>query len=174
MQIIAEYISVNSASLMHRSIKPTLLEKASMSTDNPISQELQAKIDALPDENLRANILRFLNRPWARKKSNQQIFEEMLANYEEVMADRAKWRKWRDDEVQAFVAYFKQELPEDYTEYLRQERENNEIDSELSWRVRRLADKWIPDLTYRDNGNLISKSRDHIQAMLREMGGKAP
>ena len=145
-----------------------------MTTQVSISPELQAKIDALPDENLRANISRRLNRPWKRTKSNEQIFEEMLANYKEVMAERAKWRQCRDDEVQAFVEYFKQELPEDYVEYLRQERENNAIESELSWRVRRLADKWIPGLTYRDNGNLISKSRDHIQAMLREMRGKSP
>ena len=82
------------------------------------------------------------------------------------MAERAQWRKWRDDEVQAFVEYFKQELPDDYIEYLRQERENNAIDSELSWRVRRLVDKWIPDLTYADNGNLVSKVRDHLQAQL--------
>jgi hypothetical protein len=53
-----------------------------MTTPEPISPELQAKIDALPDENLRANISRRLNRPWARTKSNEQIFEEMLASYE--------------------------------------------------------------------------------------------
>ena len=167
MQTIAEHISVNSASLMHRLIKSNFIrQKASMSTDNPISQELQAKIDALPDENLRANISRRLNRAWKRTKSNEQIFEEMLANYKEVMAERAKWRRWRDDEVLAFVEYFKQEVPEDYVEYLRQERENSEIDSELSWRVRRLVDKWIPGLTYADNGNLVSKVRDHLQAQL--------
>ncbi len=139
-----------------------------MNADNHISPELQGKINALTDENLKANILRYLNRPWKRKKSNEQIFDEMVADYEEVMAERAKWRQWRDDEVLAFVAYFKQELPEDYTEYLRQERENNKIDSELSWRVRRLVDKWTPDLTYADNGNFVSKVRDHMQALLRE------
>lgn len=137
-----------------------------MNADNHISPELQAKIDALADENLKANILRYLNRPWERKKSNEQIFDEMVADYEEVMAERAKWREWCDDEVQDFVEYFKQELPDDYVEYLRQERKNNEIDSELSWRVRRLVDKWIPDLTYADNGNLVSKVRDHLQAQL--------
>lgn len=137
-----------------------------MTTQEPISPELQAKIDALPNENLRANITRRLSRLWKRTKSNEQIFEEMLANHEEVMAERAKWRKWHDEEVQAFVEYFKQELPGDYAEYLRQERENNEIDSELSWRVRRLVDKWIPGLTYVDNGNFVSKVRDHLQAQL--------
>lgn len=139
-----------------------------------ISPELQAKIDALPDENLRTNILRRLNRPWKRTKSNEQIFEEMLANHEEVMADRAKWRQWQNDEVQAFVEYFRQELPDDYAEYVKQERENNEIDSELSWRVRRLADKWIPGLTYADNGNLVSKVRDHLQVKPREMRKEDP
>ncbi len=143
-----------------------------MNADNHISPELQGKINALTDENLKANILRYLSRPWKRKKSNEQIFDEMVADYEEVMAERAKWRQWRDDEVLAFVAYFKQELPEDYTEYLRQERENNKIDSELSWRVRRLVDKWTPDLTYADNGNFVSKVRDHMQALLREKQGQ--
>jgi hypothetical protein len=145
-----------------------------MTTPKPISPELQAKIDALPDENLRANISRRLNRPWQRTKSNEQIFEEMLANHEEVMAERAKWRQWRDDEAQAFIEYFKQQLPEDYIEYLRQERENNEIDSELSWRVRRLVDKWISGLTHADNRNLVSKVRDHLQALLREMRAQEP
>jgi hypothetical protein len=137
-----------------------------MTTPNKMSPELQAKIDALPDENLMANISRRLNRPWKRTKPNEQIFEEMLASDEEVMAERAKWRRWRDEEVLAFVEYFKKELPEDYAEYLRQECENSEIDSELSWRVRRLVDKQIPDLTYADNGNRVSKLRDYLQAQL--------
>ncbi len=145
-----------------------------MTTPEYISPELQAKIDALQDENLRTNILRVFTGPGKRTLSREKVFDNMVQNHAEVMAQRAQWRQWRDDEVQAFVEYFKQELPEDYVEYLRQEREYNAIESELSWRVRRLADKWIPDLTYSDNGNLISKSRDHIQAMLRVMQGKEP
>jgi hypothetical protein len=145
-----------------------------MSTDNPISQELQAKIDALQDENLRANILRVLSGPGNRTLSREKIFENMVQNHAEVMAQRAQWRKWRNDEAQAFVEYFKQELPDDYVEYLRQERENNAIDSELSWRVRRLVDKWIPGLTHADNRNLVSKVRDHLQSLLREMRGHEP
>jgi DNA-binding ferritin-like protein (Dps family) len=135
----------------------------------PISPELQARIDALPDEHLRANITRRLNRNWPRTKSSEQIFEDMLAHHEEVMAERAKWRQWRDDEVTAFVEYFKQQLPDDYAEYLRQELENNQIESDLSWRVRRLVDKWMPDLAYADNGNLVSKVRDHVRLKVRGM-----
>lgn len=137
-----------------------------MNADNHISPELQAKIDALQDENLRTNILRVFSGPGKRTLSREKIFENMVQNHSEVMAQRAQWRQWRDDEVQDFVEYFKQELPDDYVEYLRQERKINEIDSELSWRVRRLVDKWIPDLTYADNGNLVSKVRDHLQAQL--------
>jgi len=137
-----------------------------MTTPESISPELQAKIDALQDENLRTNILRIFSGPGKRTLSREKIFENMVQNHAEVMAQRAQWRHWRDDEVQAFVEYFKHELPEDYVEYLRQERENGEIDSELSWRVRRLVDKWIPDLAYADNGNLVSKVRDYLQAQL--------
>ena len=137
-----------------------------MNADNHISPELQAKIDALQDENLRTNILRVFSGPGKRTLSREKIFENMVQNHSEVMAQRAQWRQWRDDEVQDFVEYFKQELPDDYVEYLRQERKINEIDSEVSWRVRRLVDKWIPDLTYADNGNLVSKVRDHLQAQL--------
>lgn len=135
----------------------------------PISAELQARIDALPDENLRANITRRLNRTGPRRKSNEQIFDEMVAHHEEVMAERSKLRQWRDDDALAFVEYFRQQLPDDYTEYLRQELENNQIDSDLSWKVRRLVDKWMPDLAYADNGNLVSKVRDHVRLKLREM-----
>jgi hypothetical protein len=136
-----------------------------MTTQEPISPELQARIDALSDENLRANILRRLNRPWKRTKLNEQIFEEMLASYEEVMAERAKWRQWRDDEVLNFVQYFEQQAPDDYAEFLRQQRNNNEIDDDLWWRVGRLADRWIPGLTYADNGNLLGKVRDHVRSL---------
>ena len=138
-----------------------------MTTPNQISPELQARIDALPDENLRANISRRLNRPWKRTKSNEQIFEEMVAHHREVIAERAKWRQWRDDEVLAFVEHFKQEMPKDYAEFLRQERENTEIDDELWWRVGRLIDRWIPNLDFHDCTSLLGKVRRHLQAQLQ-------
>ena len=137
-----------------------------MTTPNKISPELQAKIDALPDENLRANIFRFLSRSWKREKSNDQIFDEMIADYEKVMAERAKWREWRDEEVQAFVEHFKHEMPEDYAEFLRQERDNNEIDDDVWWRVGSLADQWIPDLDFHDRTSLLGKVRRHFRAHL--------
>lgn len=137
-----------------------------MTTSNQINSELQVRIDALPDENLRANILRFLSRPWKRTKSNEQIFDEMLADYEKVSAERAKWRQWHDDEVLAFIEYFKEELPDDYVEYLRQERENKEIDSNLSWKIEQLSEKWISDLASIDYILLLSRVRSKIQTIV--------
>jgi hypothetical protein len=138
-----------------------------MTTPEPISPELQAKIDALPDENLKANLLRRLNRPWTRTKSKEQIFEEMLANHEEFMKERAKWRQWRDEEVLEFARYFEQKAPSDYADFLNQQRDKNEIDDDLWWRVGRLADQWIPGLAYSDNGNLLGKLRDHFRSLLK-------
>lgn len=143
------------------------VEMSVMITQEPISPELQAKIDALPDENLRANISRRLNRPWKRTKSNEQIFDEMVAHHNEVLAERAKWRQWRDAEILAFVEYFKNESPEDYKEFARQERDHNEIDDDLWWRVGRLVDAWNPGLTFTDNGNLLGHVRDYLQANLQ-------
>jgi hypothetical protein len=132
----------------------------------PISRELQARIDALTDENLKANILRYLNRPWKRAKSNEKIFEEMVADYKEVMAQRAKWRQWTDEEVAAFVEHYKHEMPDDFVEFLRQEREEAQIDADLAWRARHLARSWIAGLDYVDYGSLLGKTRDYVRAHL--------
>jgi hypothetical protein len=136
----------------------------------PISPELQAKIDALTDENLKANILRYLNRPWQRAKSNEQIFEEMVARSERVMAERAKWRKWTDEEVAAFVAYFEQKMSDDFAEYIRQDRDNNEINSDLSWKLEELSKEWLPGLATIDYILLLGKVRDYFRATRENSG----
>lgn len=142
-------------------------EITTMSTPNQISPDLQAKIDALEDENLRANILRVFSGPGNRTLSLEKIFENMVQNHAEVMAQRAKWRVWHDDEVLDFIEHFKREMPDDYAEFLRQERENNEIDDELWWRVGRLVDRWIPDLDFHDCTSLLGKVRDHFRALMK-------
>ena len=134
-----------------------------MTKQEDISPELQSKIDALKDEKLKSNIVRFLNRPWSRTKSNEQMFDEMVAEHHEVMEQRAKWRKWSDEEVIDFSAYFKQELPSEYAEYLRQEISNNEIDSDLSWKVEQLSTKWHPGLASIDYILLLGKTRIRMQ-----------
>ncbi len=134
----------------------------------PISRDLQAKINALP-EKLKANILRVLNSPGNKIATNEQIFENMLSNHHEVTAQRALWRKWRDDEVLAFVEYFKQEMPEDYVEYLRQEREDNEIGGDLSWKVEQLSKQWLSGLETIDYILLLGKVRDHVRSRLMKL-----
>lgn len=135
-----------------------------------ISPELQAKIDALSDEDLKANILRYLGRPWKREKSNEQIFEEMLAESEEYAAQNSKREArayaWREDEVVAFVFFFKKNFPELYADYLSQERNGRQIDAELSIKVRRLAEEWMPGLDWDDYGELFGKLRSYAEESL--------
>ncbi len=138
-----------------------------MTTQEPISPELQIKIDALTDEKLKKDIIFLLSGPGMRTATNEQIFNNRVASYEKSKAQQALWRKWSDEEVFAFVEYFKQELPDDYIEYLRQEALNSEIDADLSWKVEQLSEKWISGLASIDYILLLGKVRDHLQAQLR-------
>ena len=137
-------------------------------TPNQISVDLQARIDALTDDKLRKDILFLLSGPGNRTATNEEIFNNRIASYEKSKAQQALWRKWSDEEVLAFVQYFKQELPDDYVEYLRQETVNSEIDSNLSWKVEQLSEKWISGLASIDYILLLGKVRDHLQAQLRK------
>lgn len=133
-----------------------------MTTINPISPQLQAKIDALEDERLRANIMRRLSRPRAGRKSNEQIFEDILEEHRQIADERAKWHTWREDEVLAFIEHFKNELPEKYAEFSRQEKQDKEIDPELSLSLVRLAHSWAPELDFHDYTTLLGKVRGHF------------
>ncbi|WP_374298010.1 hypothetical protein [Sphingomonas sp.] len=136
----------------------------------PISAELQARIDALPDENLRANITRRLNRTWPRTKSNEQIFDEMISHHQEVMAERAardaRLYKWSEDEVMAFIEYFRESHPQWHSDYLQQERNDREIDADLALSMRRLAEQWKPGLDWDDYCELFSMVRDYAEVHL--------
>jgi hypothetical protein len=132
----------------------------------PISPELQAKIDALEDEDLRVRILRVLTGPGKKRASDEEIYETALAGYAMAKEQQARLRKWRDDEVVFFAQYFKEKKPEDYSEFLRQQKEFNQIESELAWRVRRLMREWMPDLNSDDRSELFSKFRDYVKLNL--------
>jgi hypothetical protein len=145
-------------------INPPDIETSAMTTQEPISPELRVRIDALTDDRLKANILRVLNSPGNQSITNEQIFENMVDNHARVSSERAKWRQWRDDEITEFVEYFKHELPDDYAEYLRQECETGEIDSDLSWRVEKLSEKWITGLASIDYILLLGKVRYQVHS----------
>lgn len=135
-----------------------------MTTQEPISPELRARIDALTDDRLKANILRVLNSPGNQSITNDQIFENMVARHARATSERAMWRQWKDEEVLAFVEYFKESAPEDYAEYLYQENHEGEIRSDLSLKVRHISSQWIEDLDFHDRTLLLGKVRDHLRA----------
>jgi hypothetical protein len=137
-----------------------------------ISQELQHKIDALPDEKLKANIIQVLSSPGKKAIANEQIFENMVARHARVILERAKWRQWHDDEVIAFFEHFRQTMPYDHAEFIKQEREQNEIEDELWWRVGQLADQWMPDLDFEERSDLLGKVRDHVRNQLVAQDGQ--
>ena len=138
-----------------------------MTASEPISKELQAKIDALDDDVLRKNIIMVLSGSGVRKISNEKIFDNMIRNHEEVRLQRALWRVWRDDEVLDFVEFMKKEAPDQYAEFARQERVSGEIDDDLWWEIRELSSRWVSDLDFHDCSLLLGKVRDHFRAKLK-------
>lgn len=130
-----------------------------------ISPELQAKIDALEDEDLKARILRVLTGPGKKRVSDELIYESFLASYTIATEQQAKLRKWTAKEAAAFAQHFQQRDPDSYAEFLLQEKQFNEIESLLGWKVRRLIWEWIPGLDESDATGLFSKFRDHIKSI---------
>lgn len=129
-----------------------------------INPELQAKIDALEDEKLKARILRSLTSTGKKRATDEEIYELILSSYTKAKEQRARLRQWRDYEVSAFAQYFKEKAPSEYVEFLRQENELNEIESGLAWGVRQLIWEWIPNLDGSDCTALFSKFRDHAKS----------
>lgn len=132
----------------------------------PISPELQAKIDALEDEDLKAEILRVLTGPGKKRVSDEVIYENSLTSYRIALEQQARLRKWRDEEVTAFARYFEETRPKDYAEFIQQEEQFSEIDAELAWDVRRLMREWLPDLNSDDRSELFSKFRQYVRSRL--------
>jgi hypothetical protein len=135
-----------------------------------ISSELQARIDALPEENLKARIIRALTGPGKRTASNEEIFEHLMQNHADFMAQRAlreeRLYKRRNDEVLSFIEYFQAQQPQWYADYIHQERNGRDIDADLALNMRRLAEQWLPGLDWEDYGELFGKVRDYADAYL--------
>lgn len=131
-----------------------------------ISPELQAKIDALEDERLKAEIIEVLTDPGKKRASDDAICVAILASHTMATTQQAQLRKWREEEVVAFAQYLKENRPEDYAEFLRQEKDFSEIDVELAWKIRRIMRDWIPDLNFDDRSELFSEFRQHVRSRL--------
>ncbi|MFD1295604.1 hypothetical protein ACFQ4Q_03025 [Lysobacter gummosus] len=131
-----------------------------------ISPELQAKIDALEDERLKADILDVLTGPGKRRATDEAIYEMIVSSHARVKEQQARLRQWEDDEVAAFAEYFKEKKLADFVEFIKQEREFNEIESVLAWRVVGLISEWMPDLSSGGSNGLFSKFRDYVKLHL--------
>ncbi|QWP77434.1 hypothetical protein J5226_03230 [Lysobacter sp. K5869] len=131
-----------------------------------ISPELQAKIDALEDERLKAEIIDVLTGPGKKRASDEAIYEAIVSGHISAAQQRAQRRKWRDDEVVAFAAHFREQKPEAYAEFIRQEKDFNEIEATLAWDVRRLILSWCPGLDESDVTGLFGKFRDYVDSHL--------
>ncbi len=129
-----------------------------------IDPELQAKIDALEDENLKARIVRVITNPGKKLATNEEIFELLLSSHLMAKEHRDRLRKWQDEEVIAFARHFREKRPDDYAEFLRQEHEFNEIDSGFAWGVRQLILQWMPGLDLSDCSELFCKFRDYAKS----------
>ena len=131
-----------------------------------ISPELQAKIDALEDEKLKARLLRTLTSSGKKRVTDEEIYESIVSSYTRAKEARARLRQWQDDEVADFAQYFKEKRPGDFAEFIRQEREFNEIESVLAWKVRGLIWELMPDLDQSDCTGLFGKFRDYVKLHL--------
>ena len=60
-----------------------------MNSENPISPELQTKIDALPEGSLKKRVLHALAGPGNRTGSNEEIFANIRKSVTEAEAQRA-------------------------------------------------------------------------------------
>jgi hypothetical protein len=141
-----------------------------MTTDNQITPELQAKIDALPEGSVKKRVLRALTGPGNRTASNEDIFANIMESVAEAEAQqtlrKARLYKWRDEEVIAFINYFREHQPQGYADYLYQERNGRQIDADLAWGMRRLGEQWLPGLDWDDYDELFGMVRDYADTHL--------
>lgn len=136
-----------------------------------VPPELLARIDAVTDLYFKTDIIRFLHNYADRFPfMPEELFDWRALSRLEVRAQRVlreeRSYKWREDEVIAFIAHFKQEAPQMYADYLQQERNGRQIDADLAWDMRRLGEKWHPGLDVDDYRDLFSMVRDYAEAHL--------
>jgi len=137
-----------------------------------VAPELLARIDAMTDKVWKTDIIRYLHNYSERFPCTPEaLFDWYALSRLEVRAQRVlreeRSYKWRDDEVIAFIHYLEKEIPFVHSEYLRQEREDHEIDGDLwFWILPTLAKRWHPGLDDDDYRDLLGMVRDYAEAHL--------
>ena len=141
-----------------------------MTIQEPISPELQSKIDSLSEGSVKKRVLLALTGPGIRSASNEEIFANIMESTSEAEAQQTlretSLYKWRSEEVAAFINYFREQKPQGYAEYLHQERNGRQIDADLAWGMRRLGEQWLPGLDWDDYDELFGMVRDYADAHL--------
>lgn len=136
-----------------------------------ISSELQARIDALRDADLKAHILFILADPEPRYSTDEQIVEKMVVDQEEAIERQreqgppppSQWHPWSDGEVFAFIEHFKQVSPHEHAELVRLAHDKAEAGEPLSQRIRALGEQWRPGLKSLDYLFLFDKVQLHTR-----------
>lgn len=144
----------------------------------PISPELQAKIDALPDPALRASIFKTLEISKEHRVSDEDIFEVSVTGYQVAKEQQSRMRKWQETEVIAFIEFFKIQAPDLYARYIRHEKDLRDkelggvdederwFDSDIHWDIEALIDKWMPGLDSLYDSELFGDVRNYAKAYL--------
>ena len=146
-------------------------ETCAAQASRSIGAELRARIEALPDANLRAHILFILADPEPRYSTDEQIVEKMVVDHEEAVERQREqgppppslWHPWSDGEVSAFIEHFKQVSPQDHAELVRLAHDKAEAGEPLSQRIRTLGEQWRPGLKSLDYLFLLDKVQLHVR-----------
>lgn len=136
-----------------------------------INPDLQARIDALPDADLRAHILFILADPEPRYSTDEQVVEKMVVDHEEAIERRREqgppppslWHPWSDGEVFSFIEHLRQAAPQDHAELVRLAHDKNETGEPLSQRIRALGEQWRLGLKSLDYLFLFDKVQLHVR-----------
>jgi hypothetical protein len=104
-----------------------------------------------------------LGGPFATEEQQRAITLEMKRKAE---AQRAAMYPWTEQEVIQYIEAFKAQRPDQYAEYLKQEIERSEIETELALEMRRFAASMFPQVSLIDRIELFTKARDHVRRSL--------
>jgi hypothetical protein len=101
--------------------------------------------------------------PYVSLEQQRAIAEQMKR---EAEAQRAAMYPWTEQEVIQYIEAFKSQRPDQYAEYLKQEIERSEIETELALEMRRFAASMFPQVSLIDRTELFTKARDHVRRSL--------
>lgn len=103
--------------------------------------------------------------------SDRALTAEQRKEIESQNEQKSKGRrealyKWTNEEIIRYVKEFRDQRPAEYAEYLRQEKENSEIEIGLSLEMDRFARLVFPQMSLHDVIELKGEVRSHVRNSL--------